>query len=978
MNSIAPSIFGRIFFKSVLITVNDKGLVVKNRKTIQHFQWNELTSPLHFEFGFLGLKVEFSTAVKRYQFSMMSYHSEHYFKARSQQYWVNANEHRLDTLLNKIALHVNQRFLRQSSIENIKQLAEKEHARWFPWLKFSQATSSAENISSLQQKGQLLTQYALWNNKVTECFQEQYIKKQLINHQHFFDNVESNPLTEKQRRACIVDDDNNLLLAGAGTGKTSVMVGRAGYLVESKQATYQDILLLAYGRQAAKEMDDRIQNKLSTNHIKASTFHSLGLNIIAQVEGRKPRLSVFTENENAKKTWVQNCFVSLIKNQPEYQKVALDYFSQHFYHEKNQSEFSTLGDYYQYLQNNNIRSLQNDKVKNFGELHIANWLFYHGIDYQYDTPYQENVKTDDSKPYKPSFYLPKYNVYIECFIHDNAGNTAPYIDNQAYHKAIEWKKNTHKQNNTSCIMLTYAEYQQGGLLTELHKQLTALDVPFQQLSIDLILQRLTESGQLNTLSALLTQLIGMYKSACLNKNSELHIIKNEQGNQQIIKALALLKPIRVSYNNYLTEQGEIDFEDMIVKAIHYVESGQFTSPWRYLMVDEFQDISEPRARLVKALRNSKKGSSVFAVGDDWQAIYRFSGADIRLTTEFEQYFGFTTQTQLDLTFRFNNKIGQVATTFISKNPTQLTKNIQSITQVTEPAISIVLREAPVKLMNTDKQDAIPEILNSALTDVLQALQLRQAKTNKVATVLILARNWFQLPNSSVVENISGSYSLLSLTTQTFHASKGKEADFVVIIGLGEGKHGFPTNKATTPIIEGLLPPKEGYLYAEERRLFYVALTRAKHKVYLIADINNASCFVDELIAEHDIELNELNNNPQTDSMEVNCTTCETGTLKKVSGQYGMFYTCSLFPRCDHKASACTQCSSPMTSSQHKGFNECVNNECRKISPTCDKCDAEMVLRKSDKGEFWGCSNYRGNDELSCKNSKNVNSIQWPE
>ena len=121
------------------------------------------------------------------------------------------------------------------------------------------------------------------------------------------------------------------------------------------------------------------------------------------------------------------------------------------------------------------------------------------------------------------------------------------------------------------------------------------------------------------------------------------------------------------------------YQDMINKALAYVQNGQFQSPWRYIMVDEFQDISEPRARLVKALRDNNKTCSVYAVGDDWQAIYQFSGADVKLTTQFASYFSAipqsTTQSVLDLTFRFNNQIGRVATDFITKNPEQIKKSI---------------------------------------------------------------------------------------------------------------------------------------------------------------------------------------------------------------------------------------------------------------------------------------------------------------
>lgn len=967
MNSIAPSIFGRIFSNLLPVPFNNNGITVTNNQRKQQIQWSEITTPLSFKFGFLGQTITFSTANEHYTLTMMGYHSEHVLKTSLDQYWVNANTSKLDAVLHKISKTVNSHFLRQSRINKIKSLAVKEHSRWFPWIRQS------KSLASLDKKIQLLDKYSKWDNAATRFFQQKYVTEQLQIHALFFDKVESNPLTERQRIACVIDDDNNLLLAGAGTGKTSVMIARAGFLVHSQQATYDDILLLAYGRQAADEMNARIQDKLATDKIKAATFHSLGLTIISQVEGGKPSLSVFAEDNKAKSKWIQNCFESLIESHTEYRALVLHYFSQYYYVEKNDFDFKTLGDYYQYLNDNDILSLKGDRVKSFGELYIANWLFYHGIDYEYEAAYQFDVKTVERRQYKPDFYLPEYDLYIEYYGIDAAGNTAPYIDKDAYHAAIEWKNTTHKQYNTRCVALTYAQHKQGALLSELQNALSSLKIDYELLPIESILASLKETGRITVLATLFGQLLGLFKAACLDEAAQTDVINRAVDTKQAEKAFELLKPIISSYNNHLRQRDEVDFEDMIVKAIDYVKSGRFTSPWRYIMVDEFQDISEPRARLVKALSDSHKGSSLFAVGDDWQAIYRFSGADIRLTTEFEKYFGFTTQTALDLTFRFNNSIGQVASSFISKNPAQLHKQIASVAQVSTPAVSL-LRRGDSSI--NDYQSSVMEMSNGAVDEVLQAIQ---EKVCKPVTVYLLARFWFKLPNHAEIHTLRAKYPLLKIAVQSFHASKGKEADYVIIIGLQNGKHGFPCEKATPAILDALLPQQENFPHSEERRLFYVALTRAKHRVYMIADMTNTSCFVQELIAQHDIELNEfVSQTEQTYAADISCMRCDTGVLIKQTSRFGNFYSCSLFPLCEHKEQPCHQCASPMTRKRHSGFKLCIDSNCNHIVPICDKCGAEMLLRKGAKGEFWGCKNYQGNEALSCKNSKDTSSIQWPE
>lgn len=973
MHNISSSFFGRLFGNATHLSLNHDGLTVTVKGVSSALIWQDLISPPVFTLHWLGQTVTFSTADKHYVLSKLAYQSDKKQKVLAEQYWIAAHAQRLERLLTKIDTFVHGRYLRQSGVKRIQVAVQAEYARWFPWATVSQALGESAELV------QLLANYQQWQTHDINDFRESYIDKQLSLHQHFFDNVESNPLTLKQRRACIIDDDNNLLLAGAGTGKTSVMVGRAGYLINSQQASHHELLLLAYGKKAADEMDGRIKEKLNTHKISATTFHQLGLTIIAQVEGEKPNISVFAEDEKAKAKWVQGCFEQFINDQASYRHLVLDYFSRYYYAEKNAVDFESLGDYYQYLTDNDIRSLKGEKVKSFGELRIANWIFQQGIEYRYEQNYAIAVNTMARKQYQPDFFLPALNVYIEYFGIDEHGDTASYIDKDEYHASMLWKEQTHKDNNTQCIKLTYAHHKRGALLKTLDKQLSIQQKaynapPYEALPDEVLLATLKETGRITLLAEIFAKLLGLYKSACVDDVSEQVIIEQAADPKQMYKAFELLSPIYDAYQKRLAENNEIDFEDMISKALEYINTGKFCCPWRFIMVDEFQDISEPRARLVKALRDNNKGCSVFAVGDDWQAIYRFSGADVTLTTSFTDYFGDTAQTTLDTTFRFNNRIGDVATAFVSKNPAQISKTIRSIHSVEKPAVSLLRKT--VSNTASQGQQVIDEIANGALHDVLKAIS---QQVNKPVSVYLLARFWFQLPNAATLQTLKNHYPTLNIQTQSFHASKGKEADYVVMLGLTSGKHGFPSVKATPAILEALLAKQEPFEHAEERRLFYVALTRAKHRVYIIADMGQASVFVKELIDEHDVELNEFGitvNQAFVD--QINCLVCETGSLKPRVGHYGPFYGCSHFPRCDHKERACVKCESVMSKNKYPGFKVCLNESCNELLPICKLCGAEMALRKSAKGSFWGCRNYKGNEPQSCKNGIDHSKIQWPK
>jgi len=323
---------------------------------------------------------------------------------------------------------------------------------------------------------------------------------------------------------------------------------------------------------------------------------------------------------------------------------------------------------------------------------------------------------------------------------------------------------------------------------------------------------------------------------------------------------------------------------MINRAIEYVEGGRYRSPYSYILVDEFQDISANRARLIKGLLAQRADSGLFCVGDDWQSIYRFTGSDVSITKEFEANFGETAVSVLDLTFRFNNKIGDVASRFITQNPTQIIKQIQSHNVIDQAAVSLIKT-------------------NDESLGIDAALSAINVKTTDHDSVLILARFNFKKPN---LAELKRRYPKLKLHFMSVHASKGKEADYVIVIGLEKGKHGFPSEKKTHPILELLLPPGEAFQHAEERRLFYVALTRARHRVYLVCDANKASDFIHELVDQrYEIRIDEFVGEGFQDKIaNIKCKKCGVGYMVPRDGQYGSFFGCNQYPLCTHTETAC--------------------------------------------------------------------------
>ncbi|MHC3773065.1 DNA helicase IV [Pantoea agglomerans] len=490
----------------------------------------------------------------------------------------------------------------------------------------------------------------------------------LTRYQDFFASVESTPLNQSQCEAVVNGENSLLVLAGAGSGKTSVLVARAGWLMQRKLASADQILLLAFGRQAAEEMNARIQSRLSAADIQARTFHSLALHIIREGSNKQPVISKLESDADARRTlliqqWRQQC------------------------HEKK-------------AQANGWRQWLRDELE---------WELPDG-------PFWEDDR----------------------------------LANRLASRLERWLGLMRMHGGAQAAMIA--------------------DVP-------------------------------------------------EEIRDFFSKRIKLMAPLLKAWKSALKEEGAVDFSGLIHQAIAILEKGRFISPWKHILVDEFQDISPQRAALLSALRQQNKRTALFAVGDDWQAIYRFSGAEMTLTTAFHHYFGEGDRCVLDTTYRFNDRIGDIANRFIQQNPQQLAKPLNSITKGNKKSISLLAQDQLEALLNKLSGYAKPD-----------------------ERILLLARYHYLRPD--LLDKARTRWPKLNLEFMTIHASKGQQADYVILLGLQQGKEGFPAEARESIIEQGLLPQPEAFPDAEERRLAYVALTRARQQVFLMFDKAAPSPFVD--------------------------------------------------------------------------------------------------------------------------------------
>jgi DNA helicase IV len=785
-------------------------------------------------------------------------------------------------------------------------------------------------------------------SETEECRKERnelYVKNKKEAYKDYFDRLEANPLTEPQRNACIEDEDANLVLAGAGTGKTSTIVGKAGYLIETHSAQPEQILMLAFARKAAEEMEERIEERIRCKELTVKTFHGLGKEIIAKVEGRQPALCEMAEDDKKREKFVDGVLSELLLTN-SYREKLFNYFANYLYPVRNVFDFENKKDYIEYCQQVEIRTLKGDLVKSHEELMIANYLYQQGINYKYEADYKIDTSGPDFRKYTPDFYLPDYDIYIEHFALDENGKAPKYMGGVKYVDGVEWKRSLHEEHGTQLIETYSYEHKQGQLLENLREKLLSLDIVFEPIPDNKMLDLIKELGEVTSFSRIISEFLKLFKSALLSIQELYEMAASHIDLTRMMIVVELFEPIYQKYQSYLESQNEIDFEDMIAKAVKYVEEGLFVSPYRYVLVDEFQDISAPRARLIKALKKQNKENSIFCVGDDWQSIYRFTGSDVSLTRDFSDHFGVAATNILDMTFRFNQKIGEVASQFIQKNPVQIKKNIKSFRKVEENTVTII----------PSKSDAI------GLETALQALN-NQVKPD--SSVLVLGRFSYIKPKN--YSKLKAMYSNLNIDYMTVHGSKGKEADYVIVLGLVTGKNGFPSSKVSNSLLSLLLPPEEDYKDAEERRLFYVALTRARHHVYLVTHPEKQSDFVRELrkgtYAVSELSSERIASNEW--SQEIECPDCQSGYLveRKSNTNRKLFYACNNYPYCEYTQNGCPKCNSVQNFKIDHVI--CSSDKCNFIEPLCLDCGSVLKLRSGRNGKFWGCSQYRKDNKFSC-------------
>lgn len=700
-----------------------------------------------------------------------------------------------------------------------------------------------------------------------------------------------------------------LVVAGAGSGKTALLVGRAKYLVESGRAKEEEILMLAYNKAAAEELSDR--TKLSNINISAQTFHGFG-NSIIKSEGERTGVTFGGDGE----------VTSFLRKQLD---DALDeralrslstYFSEQLVPKRPYEDFHNLSEYKAYVQATILKTLMDEKVKSHGEWIIANFLFAHNLDYKYEALYDvSGIAKERHTPDFTVYLRDGRHLYLEYFGIDRQGNTAPGINRETYLEGIKWKEEVHATNETNCISLYYYDLMEGNLLRKLENALGAFNVTLSTRNYKEVLAQANTLGYHSRFLKICNQFLIHVRAQRLSSNDLLVLARNEK------RSLAFLNVFNIFLENYemeLKKRKLPDFSEQINGASDLILRGEYEFKFTHLLVDEFQDISKDRFRLIEAMKSANPNLEVMYVGDDWQSIYRFGGSDISIMRAASTPKMNRKRVDLAETYRLPQEIADLSRKFILRNPLQLQKTVTSKSDLDIPG-KVVTHWDTEQAENIKNLKKVISRIGSPAKDPSKSLR-------------VLARYTDNLPDRHTLASLWEGPAELS----TVHAAKGLEADYVIVMDMVQDFRGFPSTIEDDPVMALVMPEKELHQYGEERRLFYVALTRAKRECHLISPLSSPSLFTLELLesnlGEH-VGLKVHENHT--------CPVCKSGQILVSSKGNGSY--CSNIPLCDFSPPRCPTCAKQMVTHDNPSLRFiCTQHSTIKLK-SCPACDWGVLI-----------------------------------
>lgn len=819
-----------------------------------------------------------------------------------------------------------------------------------------------------------------------------FVKRHIAGNKVYLDNIlkECDPnimLDDEQREVVLSDEDYTLVVAGAGAGKTTTVAAKVRYLVEKQNVKPEEILVISFTNKAVNELKERINQCLKID-CPISTFHSIG-NLIMNIGEEEKRRIV----DNGYMFSVINRYLkeTVLKDSELVDKLIL-FFGSYFtapYEGKDlaeyfqfltNAEFSTIkSNVQEYIQQivdhktKEVKTLNNEVLRSREEVNIANFLYLHQIDYEYEPFYQYQI-LDSNKPYTPDFVIRQGDkvTYIEHFGITQSGTNTLYTPEQIekYKKRINDKVRLHRKHNTDLIY-TFSQYNDGvNYLEHLKEELIARGYVLEKRSSEEVYKKIANSEETKyivRLVKLICNFISNFKTQGYTVE-QFDIFKSKTKNVRTRLFLDICRTSYLEYQKCLTQDNCTDFEDMINESAALIKTKKVVKErlgYKYIIVDEYQDISRQRYNLIKEL-SLLCDAKIIAVGDDWQSIYAFSGSVLSLFTRFCEEFGYGQELKITRTYRNAQELIDIAGTFVQRNTEQIRKSLISNKSIDNPVVIHTYNDVKDRKKSDEPDGGIYYYLGEAVNQSIQSILEQNERDGKrgVASILFIGRYGFDARNMchsddfNYDERSNTIYSVkfgnrVRLSFLTAHSSKGLSADNVIIINAKDELFGFPSQIEDDPVLKLVITQDDSYNYAEERRLFYVALTRTKNRVFIITPENRPSEFIKELLADKKLYPNvALNGNLNLDSTRKTksaCPICGYPMQRRVNKNYGLdLWMC-------------------MNDQEVCGF---MTNDLRGGDLSIKKCDSckdgYLIVKPGANGgePFLGCTNYKSDKAKS--------------
>jgi len=646
-------------------------------------------------------------------------------------------------------------------------------------------------------------------------------------------------LNKQQELAVFRNDIHNQVNAGAGTGKTFSLSCRVKYLVE-EGVEEDDILALTFLSKATDEMETRLDDMFDVTRVDTETLHAFGNHVLEAVDPSLVQLEDETRLREVSRV------VSELKDADSDFRSNYVEFKSLFEDKRLQDDRDEREEFVESLEHQSGTTLLGEDIVPYyteektAHNEIAAALFRHGIEYRYQQ-YAAWADTPGEEPYIPDFTLPQYGVCIEF---------RPSKPTRRRKKPYERKRTQDELDDiftdSGQSLLTIpgddVDAQRAGEVVIESLSNAGVNTGSTRDRDDIVDTAYRRNVVTRSIESLFADFIKKAKTNQIDPATKLGRIDEEEDPELFHFTLAATRVLQ-AYNDRYDEYNAYDFVDMIVMATDAINEGRVDdmASYEHIIVDEFQDLNLVQIKFIQALLGRRDDSRLFAVGDDWQSIYGFKSARPDYFIEFEEHFAPATRTRLETNYRCPPSVVQAGNTLIQHNDAKTTKTVRAASDVeTRPRVHTVSGSSEYQY----EENAIQRIVELVQESV-------ETNDRDAGEVMVLARNREgsrfirdverELRGSGV--SVGGDDGVQVMTA---HQSKGNEAEHVIIANAAAGaRDGFPAKERDRNLTE-MVEINTGSHLDEERRLFYVGVTRAEERLDIQTRSGQESPFISEI------------------------------------------------------------------------------------------------------------------------------------